>query len=252
MINVSALKMAEQRRLSLIVSRAMFNVLFTISLAAIVVTVTFTTDSIISNLSIHSVPITLSPFHPPGLSNQTFMVLQTKSTAYPIDKPIYIIEEVTQEALFGHYHNPMVASSKLGKEHQTELFNESLPQFDILNSTKLTRGFKKRAQVFFKEECKVRFFMTWISSSWTVFGDRELLALDALFKSNPNSCLMILSNSMDSVYGFRTLKRFTDRGFRVQAITPDLDFLFKNTPAQSWLDHIKNGKVHPGHRTCQI
>ncbi|KAM7469863.1 hypothetical protein LguiA_008046 [Lonicera macranthoides] len=44
----------------------------------------------------------------------------------------------------------------------------------------------------------VRFFMTWISPSVS-FGDRELFAIETLFKSHPNACLIIVTNSIDSI-----------------------------------------------------
>lgn len=88
--------------------------------------------------------------------------------------------------------------------------------------------------------------MTWISSSFKFFGEREFLAVDALFKTNPDSCLMILSNTMDSDHGFQILKPVTDLGFRLLAIEPDFNFLFDNTPAKIWFENIKNGDRDPG------
>ncbi|KAI3759880.1 hypothetical protein L1987_50264 [Smallanthus sonchifolius] len=89
--------------------------------------------------------------------------------------------------------------------------------------------------------------MTWISSPFKFFGEREFLAVDALFKSNPDSCLLILSNScQDSNNGFQILKPVIDLGFRVLVIEPDFNFLFDNTPTKAWFDRIKNGNHDPG------
>ncbi|KAI3525810.1 hypothetical protein L1887_04924 [Cichorium endivia] len=246
MIKVSSLKRAEQRRLSLS-PRARFHVLSVIFMAAIFFTYMFTTHTSPSSyLAVQTLPITISPIHPPVLNNPTFIVPHVQLTSYSLHKPIYMIKEVAQETVLQDDHGPLVPPINQTKKKRINRFKENLPEFDILKSTPLTTRFETRAQEFFKDRCKVRFFMTWISSSSRVFGDREFLAVDALFKSNPNSCLLILSNTMDSDYGIQILKPFTDRKFHVQAITPDLEFLFKNTPAQSWLEQIKSGKREPG------
>ncbi|KAF5773731.1 putative lactosylceramide 4-alpha-galactosyltransferase [Helianthus annuus] len=229
MIKLSSPSRVMQRRLSLgrHVGTRIFSI---ISLAAIFFTYMFTTQTLTSNLSTHV------------LHNQTLIVQHVRLTTFSIHKP----KEIPQETILQDDHKPFYRPINHIIKEMINKSNENLPEFDILKSTTLTRRFKQRAHEFFKEGCKVRFFMTWISPSMRVFGEREFIALDALFKSNTNSCLMILSNTMDSSYGFQILKPVTDRGYHVQAITPDLEFLFKNTPAQSWLDHIKNGKRNPG------
>ncbi|KAF5728928.1 putative Alpha 1 4-glycosyltransferase family protein [Tripterygium wilfordii] len=108
------------------------------------------------------------------------------------------------------------------------------------------RQFQRRITEFFKDSsCKVRFFVTWISSLDS-FGDRELFAIESLFKSHPNACLVIVSNSMDSQKGNRILRPFWDKGFKLIAINPDFDYIFKNTPAELWFNRLKEGKVDPG------
>ncbi|KAL8213680.1 hypothetical protein R6Q57_003129 [Mikania cordata] len=203
-----------------------------ISFGAIFITYLFITRTLTSNLSIHP-------------QNQTFSIQHVKLTSYSIPKTSTEITQQTHVFQEDHHHDILKPPNHIAKE--TMIINQNpLREFDVLKSTTLTRRFKKRAHQFFKDGCQVRFFMIWISSSMRVFGDREFIAVDSLFKSNPNICLMILSNTMDSRYGLQILKPLTDRGFKVQAITPDLDFLFKNTPAQSWLDQIKNGRIDPG------
>ncbi|XP_062095963.1 uncharacterized protein At4g19900 [Humulus lupulus] len=108
--------------------------------------------------------------------------------------------------------------------------------------------FSKRIKEFFvsKNCTKPRFFMTWISSL-SSFGERESFAVESLFKSHPNSCLVIVSKTMDSDEGInRVLKPFSDSGFKVLAISPDYDYVFKNTPAEAWFNLLKTGKVNPG------
>ncbi|TQD87793.1 hypothetical protein C1H46_026645 [Malus baccata] len=46
--------------------------------------------------------------------------------------------------------------------------------------------------------------------------------------------------------GYRILKPLKDSGFKVHAVTPDLSFLLKNTPAESWFAEMKRGKRDPG------
>ncbi|KAI4296692.1 hypothetical protein L6164_036632 [Bauhinia variegata] len=93
--------------------------------------------------------------------------------------------------------------------------------------------------------CKVRFFMTWISSLES-FGDRELLSIESLFKSQPKSCLVIVSKSLDSDGGTQILRPFLKNGFKVMAITPDFNYLFKDTPAEAWFKMLNDGNVNPG------
>lgn len=122
---------------------------------------------------------------------------------------------------------------------------QKLPKFEIFKSNNITRLFHGRVMEFFSRDCEVRFFMTWISPAGS-FGRREFLAVESLFKTHPRGCLMILSRSMDSRRGNRILKPLLDRGFKVNAVTPDLPFLFKNTPAKAWFNEMKRGKKDPG------
>ncbi|KAJ4843782.1 hypothetical protein Tsubulata_017409 [Turnera subulata] len=154
------------------------------------------------------------------------------------------------------------------KTHLPPLQNQSIPVLTTVNHhplvsrpkkvrrrksvTKLLRfeadskQFSARVKGFFVNSvCKVRFFMTWISSLES-FGDRELFAIESLFKFHPNACLVIVSNSMDSVHGSLLLKPFVDRGFKVIAAKPDFDYLFKNTCAESWFNSLRKGNVDPG------
>ncbi|KAF2303362.1 hypothetical protein GH714_017393 [Hevea brasiliensis] len=109
-----------------------------------------------------------------------------------------------------------------------------------------SKRFSTRIRTFFGSTlCKVRFFMTWISSLES-FGDRELFAIESLFKFHPNACLVIVSNSMDSKKGSLFLRPFLDKGFKVIAIKPNFDYIFKNTHAESWFNELNKGDVDPG------
>ncbi|MBA0713507.1 hypothetical protein Golax_012538 [Gossypium laxum] len=120
-----------------------------------------------------------------------------------------------------------------------------LPENEIFRSDELTEKFHGRVQEFFNHKCEVQFFMTWISTVET-FGTREVLAVESVFKAHPHGCLMILSRTLDSAQGHMILKPLLDRGFKVQAVTPDLPFLLKNTPAEAWFNDIKSGEKDPG------
>ncbi|MBA0558567.1 hypothetical protein Golob_015580 [Gossypium lobatum] len=120
-----------------------------------------------------------------------------------------------------------------------------LPENEIFRSDELTEKFHGRVQEFFNHKCEVQFFMTWISTAET-FETREILAVESVFKAHPHGCLMILSRTLDSAQGHMILKPLLDRGFKVQAVTPDLPFLLKNTPAEAWFNDIKSGEKDPG------
>jgi len=87
--------------------------------------------------------------------------------------------------------------------------------------------------------------MTWISPL-KAFGERELLSIESLFKSHPKACLVIVSKSMDSDKGTQILRPFVKNGFRVIAIEPDFNYIFKNTHAESWFNRLIQGNVNPG------
>lgn len=100
-------------------------------------------------------------------------------------------------------------------------------------------------QFFSRNRCTVHLFMTWISPA-DFFGERELFVLESLFKTNPKGCLVILSNTLDSIDGSKLLQPLIQIGFRVRAISLDLYSLFNNTPAQIWFNQIKNGSKNAG------
>lgn len=182
-------------------------------------------------------------------TKSTRKVLESVSIFVPQrESPKEVVEETEN---CSHDYISMVPPVNLSVEERISWFKKTLPDFEILKSTPKSLLFGKRVNDFFgsddddDDHCKVKFFMTWISPA-SLFRDREVLALETLFKSNPNGCLMILSRSMDSVRGLKLLNPIMKHGFKVVAVTPDLSFLFKNTPAESWFDDLKSGNKDPG------
>ncbi|ESQ29351.1 hypothetical protein EUTSA_v10023465mg [Eutrema salsugineum] len=106
--------------------------------------------------------------------------------------------------------------------------------------------FKTRIKSFLStSSCESLFFMTWISSIES-FGDRERFTIESLFKSHPNSCLILVSNSLDCDRGTLILKPFTDKGLKVLPIKPDFAYIFKDTSAEKWFERLKKGMFSPG------
>ncbi|XP_030449937.1 uncharacterized protein LOC115672300 [Syzygium oleosum] len=173
----------------------------------------------------------------------TFKHLQLRS----VHEEVIEIQEVKVDD--DEYENirPLVPPINVTEEERVSWFRKVLPEFDIFQSNNLTRPFHVRVTGFFgrKNNCSVQFFMTWISPARS-FGRREFLALESLFKSNPYGCLVIISRTMDSKLGFKKFKPVLGHGFKVIAVTPDLPFLFKNTPAKAWFDEMKAGTKDPG------
>ncbi|KAJ8570881.1 hypothetical protein K7X08_037853 [Anisodus acutangulus] len=196
----------------------------------------------ISNLSSsHSVAfVSKTSSHQPlkSIFAQRPLISKKKET----DHEAYIIKE-EQEV---EDHVNLVPPFNLTKEQRISWFKKKLPEFSILKSTRLSRQFTSRVNKFLiSRSCKVQFFMTWISPA-SSFGRREFFALETLFKSHPKGCLIILSSTLDSPRGVRILRLLTQLGYKVAAVTPELSFLFNNTPVEFWFDDLKNGKKDPG------
>ncbi|KAL1816998.1 hypothetical protein ACET3Z_019572 [Daucus carota] len=175
-------------------------------------------------------------------------VSMSDSFTMSVPKRVSPKEDVDEGEKRSHDFISLVPPVNVSAEERIAWFKGKLPVFEIFQSNAKSLRFEKRANEFFHGEnghCGTRFFMTWISSARS-FGEREVLAIEALFKSNPNGCLMILSSTLDSVQGLRILRPILEHGFKVVAVTPNLPFLFKNTPAKTWFDKIKSGKKDPG------
>lgn len=132
------------------------------------------------------------------------------------------------------------------KQITTVKENNNLEILETFGGKGVSEKFQQRATDFLRDDCEVSFMMTWISPAEMFGKKREVLSVESVFKSHPRGCLIILSSTMDSPRGFRVLKPFLDRGYRITAVTPDLPFLLKDTAGESWLEEIKTGKRDPG------
>ncbi|GFY91832.1 alpha 1,4-glycosyltransferase family protein [Actinidia rufa] len=138
------------------------------------------------------------------------------------------------------------ASSSTKLSSTAKRMGKRKPMFKFLLSEAGSDRFSTRVKEFFgSNSCQSRFFMTWISSIDS-FGDRELFTVESLFRSHPHGCLIIVSNSMDSTRGIEILRPFLSKGFHVNSISPDFDYLLKHTVAESWFNRLRNGDVDPG------
>ncbi|KAJ0028539.1 hypothetical protein Pint_35196 [Pistacia integerrima] len=188
-------------------------------------------DSIISNVSVQSAR---------GISER----LQSNVGEFKAI-PLLSFQEVIEKADTISDQRPLKPPFSLTEEERIAWFKKTLPKFEIFKSDKLTQKFHSRVLDFFNHECEVQAFMTWISPARS-FGTRESLAVESFFKVHPHGCLMILSRTLDSTNGYRLLKPILDRKFKVVAVTPDLSFLFKDTPAEAWFTEMKRGNKDPG------
>ncbi|TKY63474.1 Galactosyltransferase protein [Spatholobus suberectus] len=161
----------------------------------------------------------------------------------PVHVPLRSIQE--KDEADSRNQNALVAPFNVTEEERIAWFREQLHNFKILKSNNLTQQFHARVLGFFGRECEAQFFMTWISPA-SLFGGRELLSVESIFKNHPKACLIILSRTLDTRHGYRILKPLLDRRFKVQAMTPDLSFLLKRTPAEVWFHELRKGRKDPG------
>ncbi|XP_020206557.1 lactosylceramide 4-alpha-galactosyltransferase [Cajanus cajan] len=196
-------------------------------------------DSIIYNDSLHSAAGTEAPKKLPSHNHITKEGI--RSTLVHI--PLRSIQE--KDETDSRNQNALVAPFNATEEERIAWFREQLHNFKILKSNNLTRQFHARVLGFFSQECEAQFFMTWISPA-SLFGGRELLSVESVFKNHPKACIIILSRTLDTRHGYRILKPLLDHGFKVQPIAPDLPFLFKRTPAEAWFHELKKGRKDPG------
>ncbi|OMO97531.1 hypothetical protein COLO4_14560 [Corchorus olitorius] len=141
--------------------------------------------------------------------------------------------------------DPLIPPFNVTSEERIAWFRNKVPELELFKSNNTSSRFHDQVLGFFDGNCTIRYFMIWLSPAQS-FGPREFAALDSLFKASPKGCLMILSPSLNSRQGDRILKPLIDLGFKVIAVTPDLPFLVKNTPAEGWVDELKSGSKDPG------
>ncbi|XP_059669807.1 uncharacterized protein LOC132315066 [Cornus florida] len=228
-------KMFDYRRLIL----SKFSIFSTISFAAVFFIIIIA-GSFIFNVSLHSVVAKTKYTHQQLQSHIKPSQFIPSSIHHLL---LSVKEDVNVTYVEDHTH--LAIPLNVTNQERIAWLKRKLPQFELFKKTRLTGQFDSRVQEFIGKGCEVQFFMTWISPARS-FREREFLSMESLFKSHPNGCLMIISRTMDSAYGYRILEPLLDRGFRVLAVTPDLSFLFKNTPAEVWFDDIKSGNKDPG------
>ncbi|CAN6921087.1 hypothetical protein Bca4012_090912 [Brassica carinata] len=165
---------------------------------------------------------------------------RTRSTTSRSIVSVVVLDQQEKEE-----SDPLVPPPKATKSERISWFRRKLPELEILKSTSKSKRFHGRVLELYNKNCSAQFFMVWLSPAKS-FGPREMLAVDTLFTTNPGACLVILSNSLDSPRGSTILKPLLDQGFNLVAVTLDIPFLVKNTPAQAWLKKLKSGKMDPG------
>ncbi|CAI0407394.1 unnamed protein product [Linum tenue] len=174
---------------------------------------------------------------------------ESLASSFPVI-PLHALSEPLPPTRFPAPVGPTVATrpgrkGRSAKWHVADEIRRFDPGRAHESGSKLT--FSTRIREFFRgSDCKLRFFMTLISPTVDSFGERESFAVDSLFRSHRNACLVIVSNSMDSEQGRALLKPFIDNQFRVTAVKPDFAAAFKNTPAETWFRDLKSGRVRPG------
>ncbi|KAJ0028215.1 hypothetical protein Pint_35201 [Pistacia integerrima] len=154
-------------------------------------------------------------------------------------------QETNEEKEDNETPDPLIPPPDLTIQKRIEWFRGKVPELDVLKSDDSGQKFHGRVLEFFDKNCTNQFFMIWFSPART-FGPREFLAVDTLMKANPQACLMILSRTLDGRRGYKILKPLLDRGVKIVAVTPNVPFVVKNTPAEAWLEELKSGNKDPG------
>ncbi|XP_061349459.1 uncharacterized protein LOC133294730 [Gastrolobium bilobum] len=171
-----------------------------------------------------------SSYHPTKLSPSVFLALKQENS------PLFSSTSVPFNGKFSIVERHKSGLISMQSEVHSSMFQARVKAFFAGNSSSSSSSWSS---------CKVRFFMTLISPL-KAFGHRELLSVESLFKSHPQACLVIVSKSLDSVRGTRILRPFLNNGFRVMAIAPDFNHIFKDTHAEAWFDRLNKGNVNPG------
>ncbi|XP_039009016.1 lactosylceramide 4-alpha-galactosyltransferase-like [Hibiscus syriacus] len=192
----------------------------------------------------------------PTVSNISVLLIISVATVFFIVYENMVIthrymylEDITAEGKVDRvdsvYKDPLIPPFNGTREERIAWFEKQLPKLELFKSRSSNSKFHDQVSGFRDSNCRVQYFMVWFSPAQS-FGVREFSAVDSLFKASPKGCLMILSPSLDSRQGDRILKPLINGGFKVLAVTPDLPFLLKNTPAESWFNELKSGRQDPG------
>ncbi|XP_010933001.2 uncharacterized protein At4g19900-like [Elaeis guineensis] len=202
--------------------------------------------------SSHLFPDNGPPLTPPRDTIPKFSSLPTPREETGLPKPKSLQSSLLLPDSNGGHHPTIIQSNFSLPSRKPKWSKRSKLFLRFLRPSARSSLFAARVAEFFhgyrsnspNSPCKHRFFMTWISS--VAFGPRELFAVESLFKSHQNACLLIVSNTMDSGRGEKLLRPFTERAFQVVAVSPDLGYLFKNTPAERWFNRLLRGEIDPG------
>ncbi|XP_076882314.1 uncharacterized protein LOC143530745 [Bidens hawaiensis] len=188
-------------------------------------------------------------------------------TSIPLLHAVKDEPPTSHDVVSDHPIDPNSYLPHLRKSHSFEIESENLAAnrnkkllkmlVNLGFSSRRSNDFPARVKDFFNHNnnnnnndssatsCKVRFFMTWISSL-NSFNERAFHSIESIFKTHPNACLLIASNSLDSIKGRQILKPFTEKGFRVTAVSPDFNYLCKKTMAETWFSRLIRGRVRTG------
>uniref|UniRef100_A0A1J3IDN6 Alpha 1,4-glycosyltransferase domain-containing protein n=1 Tax=Noccaea caerulescens TaxID=107243 RepID=A0A1J3IDN6_NOCCA len=196
-----------------------------------------------STVSLNHPQILLHHHHQPSPSTST-TTSPIKSSSESDSSLLLVVKETS----LGLIQKQNISSSRTEEKirGRPKRRNEQTSAITQRSQGKSRQRFKTRIKSFLsKSSCESLFFMTWISSIES-FGDRERFTIESLFKSHPNSCLILISNTLDSDQGALILKPFTDKGLKVLPIKPDFAYIFKDTSAEKWFERLKKGMFSPG------
>ncbi|KAK4771309.1 hypothetical protein SAY87_031841 [Trapa incisa] len=219
------------RALLLRAKRPIYSVVAVVALCFVLYYDWIISHDILGSLGFVSGDLEAGPMVQPNLGGFYLRSVQEVSAIEELDSPEML--------------SPLLPPINVTEEERIAWFKEHLQEFDIFRNDNRTNEFHARVTYFLGSGCDLSVFMTWILPA-TLFGRRELLALECLFRANPNGCLVILSRSLDSSRGLAILEPILSRGFKLLAVTPSLDLLLEKTPAMTWYHEIKNGSRDPG------
>ncbi|KAL5540815.1 hypothetical protein UlMin_042256 [Ulmus minor] len=198
-----------------------------------------------------------APFLPEIHSGESLLNWSTPSLKKISSSVMYVVKEENAPLLFKTHwpdfrkHNFSSTTLSTPKNASSQKQSKKIKKLkrkirNLSSESQSTTQFSSRIkELFSSSKCNPRFFMTWISSLDS-FSEKEMFAVESLFKSHHNACLVIVSKTMDSKRGSEILKPFQEMGFKVMAISPDFDYIFKNTHAEAWFNSLKKGNVNPG------
>ncbi|ONI25156.1 hypothetical protein PRUPE_2G284900 [Prunus persica] len=170
-------------------------------------------DSFVSNLCMHTIDLRIHEILDHNHVQTQVAQEQIESALTTEQSTPQLSIQAKIEELEDEIHDPLVPPENTTREERRVWFRRKLPEPEILKSDKLSQQFHSPVLEFLNDGCSLQFYMVWLSPAKS-FGERDFLTVDTLFKSHPQGCLMIISNSMDSARGYRILKPLLDRGIK--------------------------------------